>query len=285
MWVLMFLTASGALLVWWLQERARWHRLWLDEMHGARSDTLGVGISVLVAGEPSLHRYERLLGVEYARLEVVAVVDGGVQGALLERVIARYHLIRVGYHPSGELPVRGVQGLYRSRRRRYRRFVLLDCRAVGEKSQLDAAADVASYDYLLPLRGAELPAVGTIEALAAEMALRPIGRVDQLCLLPSLRTLLWRRVALVRQGGFASGCGLLPTAERRVLWWGSPLRERSCAKWRSLLVYSALLLVFSFVWGLSVGRWQLLVGWLFTLLLVLLVRLRTAQIRREYPAL
>ena len=184
MWLLMPLVALCAAFWWWQSERARWHRLWLDEMHGARSDTLGVGLSILVAGECSLRRYEALLGVEYARLEVVAVVDGSRHQPLFEELILRYHLIRVGYRPSGEFSVRGVQGLYRSRRRRYRRFVLLDCRAPGVDAALDAAADVAAYEYLLPLRGSELPAKGVIEELVTEVALRPMDSVDQICLAP-----------------------------------------------------------------------------------------------------
>lgn len=285
MWLMMPVVALCAALWWWLSERARWHRLWLDEMHGAGSDTLGVGLSILVVGECSLRRYEALLGVEYARLEVVAVVDGSHHQSLFEELVARYHLIRVGYRPSGELPAHGVQGLYRSRRRRYRRFVLLDCRAPGADAALDATADVAAHEYLLPLRGCELPAKGVIEALVTEVALRPMDSIDQICLAPTFRTLLWRRTALVRVGGFGRGRGRVAGKGHRLLWWENPLRELCCRKWRSLLVYSVLLILLAFVWGLAAGRWMLLSGWLLTLLFVLLVRMRMRQMERERGAL
>lgn len=281
MWLLMPMVTLCAAFWWLLSERARWHRLWLDAMHGARSDTLGVGLSILVTGECSLRRYESLLGVEYARLEVVAVVDGVAHPSLFEELIVRYHLIRVGYRPSGQLPVRGVQGFYRSRRRRYRRFVLLDCRATTTDAALDAAADVASYEYLLPLRGGELPAKGVVEALVTEVALRPMDSVDQICLAPTLRTLLWRKAALVGLGGFGRGRGRVAGADHRLWWWEHPLHEARCRKRRSLLVYSVLLIVFVLLWGLAAGRWMLLLEWLLTLLFVLLVRMRMCQMERE----
>lgn len=285
MWLLMPLVALCAAFWWWQSERARWHRLWLDEMHGARSDTLGVGLSILVAGECSLRRYEALLGVEYARLEVVAVVDGSRHQPLFEELILRYHLIRVGYRPSGEFSVRGVQGLYRSRRRRYRRFVLLDCRAPGVDAALDAAADVAAYEYLLPLRGSELPAKGVIEELVTEVALRPMDSVDQICLAPTLRALLWRRTALARIGGFGRGRGRVVGAEHRLVWWENPLRGGHRQKWPSMLAYRLLLILLAFIWELEAGRWMLLLGWLLTLLFVLLVLMRIRQVARERSTL
>ena len=65
-----------ALLWWWQMERAAVRRRWIEGMHGARNGCCDVGLSVLVADSSEKERYERLLGVEYARFEVVAVERG-----------------------------------------------------------------------------------------------------------------------------------------------------------------------------------------------------------------
>ena len=68
------------MLLWWRQmERAAVRRAWIEGMHGARNGCCDVGLSVLVADSSDKERYERLLGVEYARFEVVAVVDSAVR--------------------------------------------------------------------------------------------------------------------------------------------------------------------------------------------------------------
>lgn len=275
--------ALWALFRWRMAERAANRRTWLDRMHGARSGTLGVGISALVTRPVTLERCERLLGEEYALFEVVVVLDGERDAVMIEQLKARYHLIQVEYYPTDELPVRGVRGLYRSRKRRFRRLVLVDCRTPGVVAALDAAAEVASYEYLLPLRADEYPVVGAVERLATEVALQPLGAIEQICYLPALYVVLWRRTALIRIGGFAH-CSMRVVRRERCRWvWEMPLRREKTSKWHSVLVFSLLALLAAFVWWLDGGSLLRLLLWWMLLLLAFLCRLRVRQIAEELP--
>jgi len=125
-------------------------------MMGVQCDVTGPeGLSVILAEGCSEEQIEQLLMVEYPRYEVVAVVDGEVQGELLRRLRSRYQLIAVAYRPTGDFPTCGVPALYRSRRRCFRRLVVLDVARARLVARMNVAADVAAYDYLLPL-GAEV---------------------------------------------------------------------------------------------------------------------------------
>lgn len=284
MWLissLLMMVSLVSLYLWRMTERAAQRRAWLDRMQGARNGTLGVGISALVSSGVTAERCARLLGIEYAMFEVVVVVNGLRDVVVVEQLCTRYHLIRVEYHPSGELPVRGVVGLYRSRMRRFRRLVVVDCRMPGLAASLDAAADVASYDYLLPLRSEEYPLVGAVERLAMEVALHPLDRVDQICYLPALHVVLWRRVALVRIGGFAR-LSMFPMMRTRCLMaWIGPTRRMQRRRWRSLAVYGVLWALAALAIGLVGVSWLRSAWWLMMLVWVLLCWLRVRQIADE----
>lgn len=284
-WLLLWLMAVAVLYGWRKREEARQRRRWLDRMHGARNGTFGLGLSLLVADGVDEERLVRLLGVEYDHLEVVAVVDGGCEALLIERLMARYHLIQVNWHPSEEFAVRGVRGLYRSRKRRFRRLVVLDCRAEQPAARLDAAADVASYDYLMPLVGGREPLKGAVERLVTELALRPLDSVDQICLLPTFTTLVWRRTALVRVGGFSCRPLSVVAAPHRILLWESPLsrggRRKVRMRWSVVGAVAVLLVARS----LQVGQWYPLIVGLATLGWLALVWLRLRQLDGELQSL
>lgn len=272
------------MLLWWRQmERAAVRRAWIEGMHGARNGCCDVGLSVLVADSSDKERYERLLGVEYARFEVVAVVDSEREGALFEVLMARYHLIRVRYRPSGELPLYGVRGLYRSRKRRFRRFVLLDTAAQHTTARLNAAADVASYDYLMPILSGEALRQGAVERLVTELSLHPLGRIEQVVQAPTLRVLVWRRVALARAGGFACRFGSLVASSHRLMCWDSPFVGAGRGAVRLQLMVAC-------VWSVVVGvgwlydrSWHLPLIWCLALLVGLLVVVRVGQLREISP--
>ena len=52
-----------------------------------------------------------------------------------------------------------------------------------------------------------------------------------------------------------------------------------------MLAYRLLLILLAFIWELEAGRWMLLLGWLLTLLFVLLVLMRIRQVARERSTL
>lgn len=141
-----------------------------DRMRGVRCDAPDqIGLSILATEGADREQVAHLLAVEYARYEVVVVLDGAREAERFAELCSIYHLIRVEYRPTGELPSAGVQGLYRSRKRRFRRLVLLDVTA-GMVGRRDAAADVAAYDHLLLVgRGVWLRR-GAIERLVVLLA-------------------------------------------------------------------------------------------------------------------
>ncbi len=106
------------------------------------------GVSVVTIGALSSSALDARLAVDYTYFELIWVADlreiGGVE-ALLER----YDMSPVDFVPSEGLPVQGVRRLFRSRARRHRRLVIVDCASRSFADCANCAADVASYDLLL----------------------------------------------------------------------------------------------------------------------------------------
>lgn len=200
--MLLVLISLLIFVAWCFACRAERRTRWLDAMYGARCGLLHrVGISVLAAGRTSLARCEELMAVEYPDFEVVLLFDGATNPALLHQLIKRYHLIRVDYLPSGELHPAAVRGLYRSRRRLYRRLVVVDSVATGRRA-LDVMADVATRGFLLPLADHRSLSSRAVEHLALELAFRSHQPPVWLAEWPWSRPLVWQREELIARGGF-----------------------------------------------------------------------------------
>ena len=126
--LLFFVVAAGcacALLLAVL--RARDRRLLVAAARTVYSDAPdGIGISVLCSGVTDPAQLENLLSPEYSRYEVVVVLDSRRQAAEFGALVARYRMIRVEWTFAGELEVTGVRALGRSRKRCFRRLVLVD---------------------------------------------------------------------------------------------------------------------------------------------------------------
>ena len=178
----------GALLP--LISRARSKRLLLNAVRRASSDAPdGIGISVLCSGVTDAAQIENLLSPEYSRYEVIVVLDARRHAAEFAALTARYRMIRVEWVCSGELEVSGVRALGRSRRRCFRRLVLVDRARDSEAGDFDAAASVATYDYLLPVRAGCFLLPGSVERLVAE------------CRTTECHALVARRLVEPRGGG------------------------------------------------------------------------------------
>ena len=248
--LLFFVVAAGcacALLLAVL--RARDRRLLVAAARTAYSDAPdGIGISVLCSGVTDPAQLENLLSPEYSRYEVVVVLDSRRQAAEFGALVARYRMIRVEWTFAGELEVTGVRALGRSRKRGFRRLVLVDRVFDGAAGDLDAAAAVATYDYLLP---------GTVERLVAELGSEPPGSLDLVRSHLGEPAALLSREALVAAGGFGMRpLRGIPRSRRRTLW--EPLLAPSEAR-RSLprrwLFLPALLLATAFGLSVAAGRW------------------------------
>ncbi|MBR3846794.1 MAG: hypothetical protein IKM37_04470, partial [Alistipes sp.] len=100
----------------WMAAHDHLRRRWLRLQHGVLYDAIEqIGISALVVDRCTLQRLDALLAVEYPRYEVILTLRRARDPILFEELLDRFRLIRVEYTPSGELPVAGVVGLYRSR--------------------------------------------------------------------------------------------------------------------------------------------------------------------------
>lgn len=195
--------------------RARNKRELALSMLGTSCDAAGpIGFSLLCSGVRRLSQIENLLSSEYVRCEVVVVVDAALHRAFFETLVARYRLIRVEYLSSDEFPVSQVRSVWRSRRRCFRRVVLLD--RPGERPSRDwnAAASVASFDLLVPVCDGQYLLPGALERLSVEVGQRSPGEFGVLRSRVGEPFVLLSREAVAAAGGFAPG--LLRKIPRRV---------------------------------------------------------------------
>lgn len=235
--------------------RARNKRLLLGQLHGAAGDASGVvGFSLLCCGVRRLGQIENLLSSEYDRCEAIVVLDAVRSRALFERLAARYRMIRVDYLPSEEFPVRGVRSMWRSRKRCFRRLVLLDRAEDTPAAGCDAAASVASYDWLLPVRDGQYMLPGTLERLAVEVGQGAPAVVRGWVGEPFV---LLDRERVAAAGGFGRIGGR--AAWRTTRWLREPLfyRPELRPKRRRWQPWGALALAGGIAAAVLTGRWTL----------------------------
>lgn len=161
-----------------------------------------VGISALCADIGSADRICNLLAVEYEHYELVVVIDSVSSPDLLHELIERYALVAVDYAApeSGSLP--GVARLYRSRRRRFRRLAVADVMSVSPEADLDAALDIAVYDYVMPVLSDVELLPYAVERLAAEICISP-QRPHEVHAEAGAELAVYLRDDVVAAGGFA----------------------------------------------------------------------------------
>jgi len=125
-------------------------------------------------------------------------------------------MIRVDYLPSDELPVHGVRSMWRSRQRCFRRLVLLDRPEDSAADDWNAAASVASYDWLIPVRDGQYMLPGALERLAAEAGQERTQLVRSWMGHPFA---LFDRERVAAAGGFGNRpVRQVPRRHRRLLW-------------------------------------------------------------------
>ena len=202
--LLLAAVAAAALALLWLVVRGHNKRLLLAGSHAVASDTPGgIGISVLCSGVHAQEQVENLLSAEYAHYEVIVVLDSLRYPVEFAAFTARYRMIRVEYALSEELPVTGVRALGRSRKRRFRRLVLVDRAQDTPAGDFDAAAEVAAYDYVLPVREGQFLLPDAVARLVAEVGERGVGGCDCVRSRIGEPAALLSREAVVAAGGFA----------------------------------------------------------------------------------
>ncbi len=135
----------------------------------------GVGVTVVVEHLDSVAQVCRLLSCDLSPYEVVVVADFSSRRELLGNMIRYFSLLKVSYVESGELREGGVVVLYRSRKRLYRRLIVVRRSEGGVPSSLQIAASLASYDFVLAL-----PRGRGLRRDAIAMLLRRLERADVL---------------------------------------------------------------------------------------------------------
>lgn len=212
--------AAAALRALRLMRRGRDARALFDVCRSTRGDAPGgLGISVLCARVRSVDEVERLLSVDYPCSEVVATVDAAQCPELFASLAARYRMFRAMRGSAYELPAPGIRAVLRSRSRCFRRLVLVDRAEDTADGALDAAACVASYDYLLPVRDGERLRRDAVARLAAAVGEHPAGAVDLVVAQPDGRVALVARERLVACGGFAAPLRRCTPRRRRITLW------------------------------------------------------------------
>lgn len=185
--------------------RARGRRRLLDEAHGTSCDMPEtIGISLLACGVRDMEQVENLLDVEFPRYEVILTVDAQLDPSLFAAVIARYRMVGVNCTLAQELPTVGIRGLYRSRNRCFRRFVVIDKATSRPADDLDAALNAATYDHVLPLCGGAWLLPGAIERLAMELSEAPAGSIDLVRSFIGIPVTLLSREKAVAEAGFGN---------------------------------------------------------------------------------
>ncbi|MEG0807673.1 MAG: hypothetical protein RR410_04900 [Alistipes sp.] len=271
LFVLLLTVAVSASVMLFHLVRARNKRHLLAGVNGLACEASDpVGISVLCSSRGDLAQIENLLAVEYARYEVVVVIDALRYADCVREIVARYRMIGVEWHASLELPTTGVRALGRSRKRCYRRLVLVDRASDTPEGDFNAATEVATYDYVLPVRDHQYLRTDAIVRLAVELGEHPVGAVSLVRSLMGEPATLLSREAVVAAGGFESHpLRQIPSCARIALY--EPVLF--CKKCRTiriplLLQLSGAVMLVSGVVAATVVGWWPLTAVLLTLALV-----------------
>ncbi len=175
-----------------------------------------IGVS-LVCVEPSCtDAVSSMLAATYPVSEVIAVVDSVRDGDIAAAIIGHYGLVAVDYVPCGSLHVVGVRRLYRSRCRACRRLVMLDMAHGDAAAMYDAAAGVASYDFLLPVPCGASVRPYAVGRMASEAGFHPSYSVAAVVTSLGVPLAMVALEPLVECGGFrnlrkllSGGCGMV----------------------------------------------------------------------------
>lgn len=180
-----------------------------------------LGISILYAPtQPNLPQLENLLSSEYPFMEVILTMDKSRDREFFRNIVSRYHLMRMGWQPTHEIPNSPVREVWRSLEPRFRRLVVVDSPspaitphnpdsrfALFRKSYphplLNAAASVASFEYLFPYTSTRLLRWDAIENLTAQLGERAISTPQCLYNHPLPTAWIISREIIVREKGFS----------------------------------------------------------------------------------
>ncbi len=202
--VILFSIILLAFALWMIRiaDATRRRDIIIDDIVGCCESLGFVGCSAICSGVRSIARIEELLGQEYDRYEVVITIDAEQYPEEFRAIISHYRMIRVNCSRSEELPSATIRNLYRSRQRSFRRLILLDKPDSDIYGDLDAAAIVASYNYLLPVGPTTHLCNKAIESIAITLSEQDFHTIGLLHAVTS-DTYLFNRDTVICNGGFS----------------------------------------------------------------------------------
>ena len=202
--VILFSIILLAFVLWMIRiaDATRRRDIIIDDIAGCCESLGFVGCSAICSGVRGIDRIEELLGQEYDRYEVIITIDAEQYPEEFRAIISHYRMIRVNCSRSEELPSATIRNLYRSRQRSFRRLILLDKPHSDIYGDLDAAAIVASYNYLLPVGPTTHLCNKAIESIAITLSEQDFHNIGLLHAVSS-DTYVFCRDAVINNGGFS----------------------------------------------------------------------------------
>ena len=202
--VILFSVLLLAFELWMIRiaDATRRRDIIIDDIAGCCESLGFVGCSAICSGVRGIDRIEELLGQEYDRYEVIITIDAEQYPEEFRAIISHYRMIRVNCSRSEELPSAAIRNLYRSRQRSFRRLILLDKPHSDIYGDLDAAAIVASYNYLLPVGPTTHLCNKAIESIAITLSEQDFCSIGLLHVVTS-DTYIFCRDAVINNGGFS----------------------------------------------------------------------------------
>lgn len=177
------------------------------------------GCSVLCHGVSNMEYISELLSSEYERYEVIILLDADRYPDLFNEIIHHYKLVRVNNPDSTDFRHTAIRRLYRSYHRCFRRLVVVDKGLTDAFDDFNAAATVASFDYLLPIDGSRHLRPGAIESLSIAIANNHHTATD-LIYSRADDAALFRRNAVAGQGGFSARIvSRIPRSHRLTIYY------------------------------------------------------------------
>lgn len=179
---LIILSGALAFITIWYRARQTY-----NPTHLLREGIEYIGISTIIEYPDTTQPLYALLDEVYPYSEVILITDLQCYNSTFEVLLQKYHLIRVNHSH-----IDNIRALYRSRHRAFRRIVLVDLPTEYRQSALSVGKKVASYGYLLQLRGESIIAHDTLAYCANIIASRRLS--DDI----SLHSFLGEEVYLTR---------------------------------------------------------------------------------------
>lgn len=255
------------------------HRqFFIDDAAGCCESLSFVGCSVICHSVKDIEQIENLLGVEYDRYEVVAVIDSRLFPDIFYSIVERYALIRVNAASNNEIPDVRIRTLYRSRQRCFRRLVLVDAAFTSACNALNCATAVASFDYIIPIGPTMRLRQYAIESVALLISENLNSDFDAIHCSADSDCYIFRREAIIRSGGFSANI-TRQIPRRRVISSALPIVYSTSTAhnrwWGMWLILGITTLAIGCT--LLFAKWILAVAIILTALLITLITRYTAM--------